>query len=179
MWNWCYRGWCNPWANKQRDLVGLGKQWCHFLIRDCWGICWILCAVLMLRHPERMEETGKAVQKQLKAWFPALEILPCNERLKKLLQVFSSLSKRRLRSNLTEIYNHQYHKKISDANLPSGKETAAERKTYRQGSRKNRLSYTSCYAEAVCPFSSSAWLPLLLRETGSPNKSSHRYCSLL
>lgn len=177
--SWCYSGWCNPWASKQRDLVGLGREWCHFLIWDCWGICWILCPVLMLRHPERMQKTGKAVQKQLKEWFLALESLPCNERLQKLLHGFSSLSKRRVRSNLTAMYKHQYCEKISDASLPSGKETAAEMKTYRWGTRKDRLPYTSCTAGAVCPLSASVCLPLLPWETGSPNKSSHHYCSLL
>lgn len=122
----------------------------HFLIWNCWGICWILCSMLMLRHPQRMEKAGKAIQKQLKAWFLALEILTCYERLKKLLQVFSSLSKRRLRSNLTEMYNHQYHKKILMLVFHLGKKLQQKGRHIDKVPARIDNLFPSCYEEAVC-----------------------------
>lgn len=70
-------------------------------------------SMLILRHPEKMQKNGTAVQKQLEKVFAALPILLLNERLKKLFQDFPCLSKR-LRNNLIEtyMYKHYLGKKI-------------------------------------------------------------------
>lgn len=68
-------------------------------------------SMLILRHPEKMQKNGIAVQKQLEKVFAALPILLLNERRKKLFQAFPCLSKR-LRNNLIEIYKHYLGKKF-------------------------------------------------------------------
>lgn len=164
------RGWCNPWASIQRHRGGNDVTSWYGIAEGSAELC-VKCSC------SNTQKGCRKLEKQYKNNGPGYSALQWVTL--KALQVFSSLSKRSLRSNLTEMYKHQYHKKISDAHLLSGKETAAERKTYRQGPRKNRLLYTSCSAGPVCPLSASVCLPLLPWETGSPNKSAHRGCSLL